>query len=896
MANDVIRRGGPLDGFASRLSPLTPPPRTAPLPPLAPLPVDAVLPDLLAALERAGNVVLQAPTGSGKTTRVAPALLDHLAQQPGGDPRSQVLMLEPRRVAARASARRIAHERGGRLGDEVGYQVRLDSRVGPLTRLRIVTDGILLRRLQEDPYLESVAAVVFDEFHERGLNVDLALGMVRRIQQTVRPDLKIVVMSATLDPQPIAAYLGEAPIVAAQGQLFPVTVEYLGKPGQPLSLTHSSGDELLLAAIRQATRETTGDILVFLPGVGEIRRAARNLSEFADRAQLTLMLLYGDLPPEEQDRVLAPHPQRKLILATNVAETSLTIDGVTAVVDSGQARVLTFDEQMGMDRLEIQRISRASADQRLGRAGRTAPGRCYRLWSERDHRSLPEFETPEIRRVDLAGPCLQLRCFGERDLLAFPWFEPPKPDSVQTAGLLLDRLGATAAGEVTALGRRMARLPVQPRIARLLLEGVALGVGRRAAVVAALLSERDPLRTGPPQALSRQKRVAAGISESDLADREQALGEFARTGQEVTQYGTLHGGGARFILQSARQLLDLVRDDHPERWEDEEPGEVAEGEDERLQRAVLAAYPDRVACRRASSLDRGVMVGGRGVRLHADSKVIAAPLFVCVQVEAGRSESIVRMASAIRREWLAAERWSTPEEVRFEPRTGRVIAVRQERWDDLVLSEVPLSHIAPEQLAEALARAAAADLEQVFPREGDVVDYVARVRSLREWMPELELPDCGPAELATLLPGLCPGCRSLDDLRKAAWLPWVKSLLTPAQQQVVEREAPERIAVPSGNRITIRYSPGKRPVLAVRIQELFGLAETPRIAGGRVPLLLHLLAPNMRPQQITDDLHSFWNTTYQQVRKELRARYPKHAWPEDPWTATPRSRPGRSPG
>jgi len=839
--------------------------------------------------------VLRAPTGSGKTTRVAPALLDQLRQRPGGDEGRQVLMLEPRRVAARAAARRIAYERDVRLGDEVGYQVRLDARVGPHTRLKIVTDGILLRMLQDDPYLESVAAVVFDEFHERGLNVDLALGMVRRVQQTVRPDLKIVVMSATLDAQAIAAYLGDAPIVVAEGQLFPVTVEHLGKPGQPLSLTHSSGEELLLSGVRRAVQETTGDVLVFLPGVGEIRRAARNLGEFAERARLTVMLLYGDLPPEEQDRVLAPHPQRKLILATNVAETSLTIDGVTAVVDSGQARVLTFDETVGMDRLEIQRISRASADQRLGRAGRTAPGRCYRLWSERDHRSLPEFETPEIRRVDLAGSCLQLLCFGERDLQTFPWFDAPRPESVTAARLLLDRLGATQAGDVTPLGFRMCRLPVHPRVARLLLAGVALGVGPRAALIAAMLSERDPLRTGPPQHLSRQKRVAAGVSESDLTDREQALAEFARTGQEVTSTGTLHGGGARFILQSARQLLDLVGEDRPERRADSAwPGlSAAESDDERLQRAILAAYPDRVACRRASSLDRGVMVGGRGVRLHTESKVIAAPLFVCVQVDAGRAESIVRMASAIRREWLPPERFSTVEEVRFDSRSGRVTAYRQERWDDLVLAEAPLTHIPPERIAAALAEAAAGDLELVFPREGEAVDYVARVRCLREWMPELGLPELSDDELRTLLPALCQNCKSLEDVRAANWLPWLKSLLTNPQQQAVEREAPERIAVPTGNRIAIRYAAGKRPVLAVKIQELFGLAATPRIAGGRIPLLLHLLAPNMRPQQITDDLQSFWNNTWQQVRKDLRARYPKHAWPEDPWTAPPQSRPGR---
>ncbi|MFN7806278.1 MAG: DEAD/DEAH box helicase, partial [Planctomycetaceae bacterium] len=523
-----------------------------------PLPVDDVLPELLRQLQGNGCVVLQAPTGSGKTTRVASAILSaglgDLADQPG---RGQIVMLEPRRVAARAAARRIAWERGSALGGEVGYQVRFDARLGPETRLRIVTDGVLLRLLQDDPFLEPVSVVVFDEFHERGLNVDLALGMVRRIQQTVRPDLKIVVMSATLAPQPIAEYLGNCPIVVAQGSLYPVEVEYLGKPGQMLPIFSSEGEDLLVRAVQRAVRETPGGVLVFLPGVGEIRRMTRALESWAGMADLMLLPLYGDLPAEQQDRVLAPQPQRKLILATNVAETSLTIDDVTAVVDSGLARVLHYDEHVGMDRLDLVRISRASADQRKGRAGRTAPGRCYRLWSERDHRSQPEFETPEVARVDLAGPVLQLRVFGEHDVDAFPWFESPRMTSIVAAQRLLERLGALQNDQVTALGRLLSRLPVHPRVARLLIEGKRLGCVRYAALAAAMLSERDPLRSGPPQHGSRKVRQRAGVTESDLADRIHALLQVAATGSERTEYGEVHGGGARFILQAANQLLGL---------------------------------------------------------------------------------------------------------------------------------------------------------------------------------------------------------------------------------------------------------------------------------------------------------------------------------------------------
>ncbi len=863
--------------------------------PLVPLPVDDVLPELLQQLRGSGCVVLQAPTGSGKTTRVASAILSSgvadLADQPG---RGQVVMLEPRRVAARAAARRIAWERGVSLGAEVGYQVRFDSRTGPETRLRIVTDGVLLRLLQDDPFLEQVSAVVFDEFHERGLNVDLALGMVRRIQQTVRPDLKIVVMSATLSPQPIAAYLGNCPIVAAQGSLFPVDVEYLGKPGQMLPIFSAEGEELLVRAVQRAARETSGGILVFLPGVGEIRRAARALESWAGMADLMVLPLYGDLPPEQQDRVLAPQPQRKLILATNVAETSLTIDDVTAVVDTGLARVLHYNEHVGMDRLDLGRISRASADQRKGRAGRTAPGRCYRLWSERDHRALPEFETPEVARVDLAGPVLQLRVFGEHDVSAFPWFEAPRSTSIEAAQRLLDRLGALHNDQVTTLGKLLSRLPVHPRVARLLVEGRRLGCVRYAALAAAMLSERDPLRSGPPQHGSRKVRQRAGVTESDLADRIHALLQFAATGAERTEYGELHGGGARFILQAANQLLGLV--EGISGVEPHSPNESGEDEDSLLQKAVLSAYPDRVTVRRGSSLERGVMVGGRGVRLHSDSKVIEARLFVCVNVDAGTTESIVRMASSINEEWLDPDRRQTREEVLFDERSGRVSAVRRIVWDDLVLDEVELGHVPEELVAGALAEAAGRNLARILPRDDPALEYVSRVKCLRDWMPELELPPLDDDQLRSLLPMLCQGCRTLDDVKRVPWLPWVKTLLTPAQQQLVEREAPERMTVPTGNRIAVQYAPGKRPVLAVRIQELFGLAETPRIAGGRVPLLMHLLAPNLRPQQVTDDLRSFWNNAYQQVRKDLRARYPTHAWPEDPWNAPPQSRPQRRGG
>lgn len=846
--------------------------------PLPPLPIDAVIPDLIARLRSAPAVVLKAPTGSGKTTRVPPAILDAgLAGERG------IVMLEPRRVAARAAARRIAFERDGSVGGEIGYQVRFDQQVSDETRIRIVTDGVILRMLQDDPFLEHVSVVVFDEFHERGLNVDLALAMVRRVQQTVRPDLKIVVMSATLDAQEIAVFLGGCPVVEAEGKLFPVAVEYVGSDRGAVGVGTNELFQTLPRAVDRALEESPGDLLVFLPGVGEIRRSADLLEEVAKRRNLVVMPLYGDLPAEQQDAVLAPSERRKLILATNVAETSITIDGVTAVIDSGLARVMQFDEHIGLDRLELTRISKASADQRAGRAGRTQPGLCLRLWSEREQRGLADHEDPEIRRVDLAGPVLELLAWGETDIAGFPWFEAPRETLVTQAEKLLTRLGARTSAGITPLGRRLARLPVHPRIARLLVEGERLGAVNEASIAAALLAERNPFqrsRGGPPE-----KRRAVHRSESDVVDRVAAVIEFARSGTTEFPVGSLNPGAARFVLQAASQLRQMLG----------RQSESAENlpADEALQRALLAAFPDRVALRREQSTDRGVMVGGRGVRLAVESAVTEAKLFVCVDVDGARADALVRQASAIERSWLDLDLLVTRDVVAFDARSGRVNAFRRTFWDDLVLDEVALGHVPDSEVSAALAEAAAENFDRVFPATGDVADYVERVRALREWMPDLDLPALDAEQLKTLLPGLCQGQRNFEEAKRGPWLQWIKGLLSQQQLQAVEREAPERIAVPSGSRIAIEYKRGKRPVLAVRIQELFGLADTPRIAGGRVPILLHLLAPNGRPQQVTDDLKSFWNNTYQQVRKDLRNRYPKHAWPEDPWNAPPQKRPGK---
>jgi ATP-dependent helicase HrpB len=778
----------------------------------------------------------------------------------------------------------MAEEGGWRLGEEVGYQVRFDHRAGPATRILVVTEGILVQRLQADPFLEDVGAVIFDEFHERSLHTDLSLAMARRVQREVRPDLRLVAMSATLDPGPIASYLGGCPVIESRGRLFPVAISWLDPRrdrGEPPPLPG-----LVAGAVRRVLGETEGDVLVFLPGVGEIQRCGEALETLASEWGLAVLPLYGDLPAEQQDAVLRPLDRRKVVLATNVAETSVTIDGVTAVVDSGLVRRLRFDPSTGLDRLELGKVSRASAEQRAGRAGRQAPGACLRLWGEWEHPALPEREVPEIARVDLAGPALQLLAWGETDLAGFGWFEPPDAATLGAAELLLRRLGATDGHGVTATGRTMARLPVHPRLARLLIEGHRLGRPREAALLAALLAERDPFPRSPRSERGTGPRLA---SRSDLLDRLDALEAFEKKNRNET--GALNVGAARFVLKARDQLADMVRK------------ELGTGKgssrdrDDALLRALLAAYPDRVARRREPRSPRGVMVGGRGVRLAEESAVLDPDLFLCLEIAAGgagqQSEALVRLASAVEPEWLPADLLRAEIELVFDEDRERVIAWKRTRYEDLVIAEAEVP-AGGEDAERLLAEAAAARPDRALPLDDpDVSGFLARLRWLAGWMPELDLPVFDSGVLARLLPALAAGKRSFAELRRTPLLPVLEGTLSWEQRQILEKEAPERLEVPSGSRVRIAYEPGRPPVLAARIQEMFGLAETPRLAGGRAPVLLHLLAPNGRPQQVTHDLHSFWETTYPQVRKELQGRYPRHAWPLDPWNARPERRPGR---
>jgi ATP-dependent helicase HrpB len=823
------------------------------------LPVADVL-DAAVAASRDGAVVVTAPPGSGKTMLVPAAVLDDLPVD------KTVILIQPRRLAARSVARRIAQLRGVVLGGEVGYRVRFDASAGHDTRLTVVTTGILLRRLLDDVVIDEVGAVVLDEFHERTIEMDLVLGLLTRIRQTLRPDLRIVVMSATLAAEPVARLLGDCPVIHAEGRRFPVQVRYLRR-GDQRSLV-----DLVAATVPDALRDTIGHVLVFLPGVGEIMRSQDALASFADRNGHAIVPLFGDLPPEAQDRALAHLGCRKIILATNVAETSITIEGVTAVIDSGEARQMRVSAATGLPRLELIAISQASAEQRAGRAGRTAPGVCWRLWNEAGHALRPVAELPEVLRSDLAEPLLLLLTLGE--LEDFTWLDAPPAEAVANAHQLLHALGATdEQGALTSIGRELARLPAHPRLARLLLSGAEHGVLRETAVAAALLSERDPFRAADSRRRGPRDYGAVRTS-SDVVDRVVALQAF-HSGTAVRDPDLeLHPGGAHNVLRTAEQLFNLA--EFPRSPRAEEPA-VA------LMEALLDAFPDRLARLRSGTRDRALLVGGRGVRLEASSRLRDEPLFLAIELNDAGGEARVRLASAVDRAWLKGDLLRTTEELFFNPTRGQVEARLRTYWMDLMLEETPAAVSDWDAAAALLAQHAGQQLEKWLPAANSPAgSFLARVRWLADAAPDLGLPPLDRDEVAAMLPECCRGLRSLEELRAANWLAQLQGRIGYERVAEVDRLAPAELVLSNGNRHSLAYEVGKPPVLAVRLQELFGLRETPRVAGNRVPVLLHILGPNLRPQQVTADLSSFWQNTYPEVKKELRRRYPKHDWPDDP--------------
>lgn len=831
------------------------------------LPIDAAIPSLRQALTGHDSVVLQAPPGAGKTTRVPLALLNEswLADQ-------GILMLQPRRVAARAAAERMASELGEKVGETVGYRIRLESRVGPSTRIEVVTEGILARRLQDDPSLEGVGLVIFDEFHLRSLDSDLALALCLNGRELFRDDqpLKLLVMSATLEGARLSILLGDAPVVTSEGRMFPVDTVW----GQPYQ-TGEYIEPKVVRACLDAVHDQQGSILVFLPGQAEIRRVHQELSDkLAGRDDLLLCALHGELDLSAQRAAIEPAPpgKRKIVLATNIAETSLTIEGVRVVIDSGLERVPRFDPSSGMTRLATQRISQASAAQRAGRAGRLEPGICYRLWSQTQHEQMAAYGAPEIHQADLAALALQLARWGVTpDQLR--WLDMPPASPFTQARDLLGRLGALEAdGRLSSHGQAMAEVPAHPRIAHLLLRGHALGLGALACDVAALLGERDVLPGGGADLHSR----LAMLEGSQRMPRH-AQGVAQRIKRLARQYRSYQRGC----------VTEAVADPEHPRW---------------LGCLLALAYPDRVAQHRRAGGGEYRLANGRAAIFTEPDALMKHSWLVVAELGSrqGQREERIYLATDLDPalfDNVLTEQVTVVDELDWDDRAGALVAERQRKVGELVLSREPLKELDADARSRALLGLVRKKGLELLPWTLELRQWQARVALLRE----LDMAQQGQSKwpcfrddtlLATLEEWLLPYLNNVSRLSHFSLLD-LGSILRGALPWPLPHEldelAPTHIKVPSGSSIKLDYSESP-PVLAVRLQEMFGLADTPRIAGGKLPIKLHLLSPARRPVQVTQDLANFWRSTYLEVKKDLKGRYPKHWWPDDPMEAEPTAR------
>jgi len=822
-------------------------------------PITPLLPRIAASLAAHPRLVLEAPPGAGKTTQVPPALLD--APWLAG---RRILMLEPRRLAARAAAGFMARQRGEEVGQTVGYRIRHESKVSAATRIEVVTEAILTRLLQDDPALEGIGALLFDEFHERNLHSDLGLALALDVQAALRPELRIVLMSATLEGERLARFL-DAPRLASEGRSHPVAIEYLAPRAQEPELAH------LRRALETALAASGGDVLVFLPGKAEIERARRVAEALIearpDRARLGVHALHGELALAEQALLLAPHaPElRRIVLATNVAESSITLPQVRAVVDSGLAREPRYDPVSGFSRLQTATISQASANQRAGRAGRTAPGTCWRLWPQSQR--LDAAIRPEIAQVELAPLALELAAWGSD---ALRWLDPPPAAALAEARARLVELEAIdAQGRLTAHGRALLRLGTHPRLAHLV-ERAAPGQRGLACDLAALIEARDPLRG--------EARL-----DDDLRRRIEAL---RRWRDERRAPAEADRGALAAIEQAAAQLRRRVDAGAPVATDAHGVGEL-----------LALAYPERIARQDPASPRRYVLANGRGARLHERSTLTGHAWLVASDLRAEAGDSLLQRAAPVDEAYLRASfpaRFRRATELGFDREARAVLAREVERFDAIVLASrhvpTPRDANATAMLLEGLRTLGI----EALPWTEPLRQWQARAIDLRAWCPELGVPDLvDPALLATLPQWLGPyvaGVTRVDAIGASTLAEALAAQLDHAQRRALDEHAPVAITVPSGNARRLEYLPGQPPVLAVKLQELFGLADTPRVGKGRIPVTLHLLSPGQRPIQVTQDLRGFWERTYPEVRKELKGRYPRHPWPDDPWNATPTAR------
>jgi ATP-dependent helicase HrpB len=843
------------------------------------LPIDPLLPEIVASLTQAASLVIEAPPGAGKTTRVPPALLG------GGIGPGEILVLQPRRLPARLAAARVADELGEQVGQTVGYTVRFEDVGGPRTRIRFLTEGILLRRLLVDPTLQRVSAVLLDEFHERHLATDLALALLARLQKSSRPDLRLAVMSATLESEPISEFLG-CPAVRSFGRVYPVTTEYSeDKDDRPLA-------ERVASAVRRLHLEgCQGDVLCFLPGAGEIRRAAEALESFARAKGILVLPLHGDLSPAEQHRAVTPAGQPKVILSTNVAETSVTIEGVVAVVDSGLARIASHSPWSGLPRLAVGKISQASAIQRAGRAGRTAPGRALRLFPRHDFESRRPYEIPEIGRLDLSEALLTLAALGVPDASRFDWFEAPGAAALDAASSLLRRLGALGEqGGLTEIGRRMLRFPAHPRLGRLLVEGERLGVGQEAAALAGILSEGDI--ADDARARFGEGRNRQAPESADLLER---LDRLAQARQARFDRGRMRaigvdGRAAEAADKARRQYASALGGSQVARPSD------AEAVDSALAMAVLTAFPDRVMRRRTPSAGQAVLSTGGAAEvgpLPPDELLVAVDAeerSTAMGRQTGRG-LMVRLAVGVKPEWLldlVPDGLSESEETSWNGKSGRVEVTSRMCYGAVVLDvsrrAAPPSAEASRMLAEAAMAGGEGDAK-VFGPSTSILQV--KLEILRGVFPDQEIPVLDVDHVRATVVAACAGLTSMAEFQAVPMEERLRQSLPRKLTELLRNETPERILLPGGRQVAVNYEAGKPPWIESRLQDFFGLSAGPAVCRGRVPLTLHLLAPNQRAVQVTSDLAGFWRNHYPEIRRELCRRYPRHAWPEDGATATP---------
>ncbi len=854
------------------------------------LPIYELEERLVAAVRTQGRLIVQAPTGSGKSTQVPQMLLRHELLG-----RGEVVVLQPRRLAARMLAKRVAEEVGTRLGEIVGYQIRLDSRVSEATRIRFVTEGILLRQMSFDPGLRGISAIIFDEFHERHLYGDISLARALQLQQSRRPDLKILVMSATLDTAQLKDYLAPCEVLTSQGRTFPVAIEYLPKA---VDFDH---DPVWAVATRECERiaaRTNGDILVFMPGAYEISRTVQDVQGSHALRGFACFPLHGELPPEQQDRAVARYETRKIIVSTNVAETSLTIDGITAVVDGGLARMARYDPHRGINTLLIEKISVASADQRAGRAGRTAPGVCVRLWTEREHALRPRQELPEVKRLDLAEVVLTLKAAGIDDIHHFPWLEKPEPKALERAETLLEDLGAIGGGtptsrsraegsppptkSITELGRKMLRFPMHPRYARMFLAAEDHGCVRSIALMSALTQGRNfLLRNVDKRTAEAREELFGDEHESDffLLMRAWRYADKAGYNQDACRRLGIHVQAVRQVGPLFEQFLEIAAGEGLDVTEKRIDG-IA------VRKCVLLGFSDHLARRLDKGTLRCELVHKRKGLLARESCIDEAPLLVAADIteieSRGEVNTLLNLCTAIDEAWL---RELFPEDfvdaggVAYDPTMRRVLARRERRFRDLVLeSKQTAEEPADGEAAALLAREVMAGNIVLTEWNEAVEQWIVRVNCLAKWWPELEVNPITDADRATLIEQICYGSHGARELKDKPVMPVLRDWLLPEQLAVLDDYLPERLVMANGRKARLTYSKDGPPVLSARIQELFGVASKFTLGHGRVPVKIEVLAPNQRPIQVTDDLSNFWREQYPKIKSELSRRYPRHEW------------------